>query len=196
MASLQSATDVFRVATQATLAETHKILVATAKREHARVMADDPRPTGFTRQVDGVLGAPEETVKPNGVIRYHYPRMEQVIRFAMETLIEMSPSKSGAYRNSHTLFVDGHAAPTIAAARPGAEISIGNPLPYSRKIEVGTMKMRVAGTERVYRRAQKAVMARFGNTVNVKFAYRSIVGGTAKRGSRETRAPVLIFVAR
>ncbi|MER8762890.1 hypothetical protein [Mesorhizobium sp. M0968] len=167
----------FRVALQGTLAETHRVLVATAKREHAKIMTADPVPSSFVRIVDGAMGAPEESVKPTGVIVYRYPRVEQVVQFAMETLFDLSPVLSGEYRNSHMLFINGVPYPNLKGWRPGLEISITNPVPYARKIEVGKMKMRVPGTDLVYQRARRKIMARYGNMVDVKFTYRAIVGG-------------------
>ena len=74
----------------------------------------------FTRNVDGREGASEESVRPDGVITYIYPRLDAVVQFAMEVLFDLSPVLSGEYRNSHTLFVDG--AGNIARIHTG-EIS-------------------------------------------------------------------------
>src|ERR1700741_5080234 len=81
----------FAEATRRTITATHDVLVKVAKREHAKVMATSPRPIGFTRFVDGAKGRAEETVKPNGVILYQYPRLDIVAKFAMETLYRLSP---------------------------------------------------------------------------------------------------------
>lgn len=187
----------FRIATQATLEETRKQLVKVAKREHARVMETDPRPTTFQRFVDGRLGAVEESVKGNGVIHYVYPRLDIVAQFAMETLFDRSPVLSGEYRNAHQLFLNGTAVPNLKGWKSGDEVSISNPLPYSRKIEVGAMTMRVPGTSRVYQEAAKIVQGRFGNLAGITFTFRAVVGG-AVRGSkaRDLRYPVLIITER
>lgn len=101
------AIQIFRAAAKETIAETHAAHVALAKREHSKVMQADPRPTRFTRSVDGVTGALEEAVKIGGVIRYNYNRLDEVVRFAMDTLFSLSPVLSGEYRMRHQPFVGG-----------------------------------------------------------------------------------------
>lgn len=195
MARIQSSAALFQIATQKTLAQTQKLVVKVAKREHGKVMATPPRPSSFQRIVDGRLGAPEEAVKPNGVIVYRYPRLEEVAQFALETLYDLSPVKSGRYRESHTLFRNGVAVKDLKGLRAGDEITISNPQPYSRKIEVGRMKMRVP--PHVYERAVKIVRARFGNVAKIGFTYRGLTstGGTiisGRRGNRsDLRYPVM-----
>ena len=173
----RSAVRIFSVAAKGAADEVRNVLIAAAKREHALVMSAEPRPTRFTREVDGVAGAPEEQVKLGGIIRYRYPRLEEVVRFAFETLFDLSPVLSGEYRNSHTMFINGGAARNLADWDGNGEIVITNPLPYSRKIEIGKMKMRVSGTDRVYQQAAQKVKRRFGNQANVEFTFRGIVGG-------------------
>lgn len=187
----------FRIAQQATLEETRKQLIKVAKREHARVMGTDPRPTAFQRFVDGRLGATEESVKPDGIIHYVYPRLDIVAQFAMETLFDRSPVLSGEYRMAHQLFLNGSAVTNLKEWASGDEVSISNALPYSRKIEVGVMTMRVPGTSRVYQEAAKIVQGRFGNLASVTFTFRAI-GGRRVRGSksRDLRYPVLVITER
>jgi hypothetical protein len=166
-AKYQAGSTTFRVAAQRTLEQTRKVLVKVAKREHGKVMSDPPIPARFRRFVDGRQGASEETVKGNGVIFYQYPRIEVVAQYALEMLIKYSPVLSGAYRNAHTIYAgDG-------------EIVITNPLPYSRKIEIGHMKMRVPGSSQVYEQAVSATNRRYGNIAKALFTWRGIVGGAA-----------------
>lgn len=169
--------ELFRVAARATVEETKAVLVATAKRELARVKATDPKPTRIIRTVDGVTGAPEEAVRPDGRIVYDFPRLDEIVQAAMETLFELSPVLSGEYRNAHTLFVNGVQARNLEAWDGTGEVVISNPLPYSRVIEAGKMKMRVPGTDHVYEQAEMDLRARFGNQARIKFIYRGIVSG-------------------
>ena len=92
----------FRVAAKETAEETREEIIATARREHARVMQAEPRPSRFIRTVDGVRGASEEAVRADGRIEYVYPRLEEVVRFALETLFDYpglgTPTDSEAVR--------------------------------------------------------------------------------------------------
>lgn len=154
-------------------------LAAFAKREHGKIMRADPRPSGFRRFVDGKEGAAEEAVKAFGVIEYHYQRLNEVVQFAMDTLFALSPVLSGAYRRSHTLFVNGGAVSDLKSWKPtDGEIYIVNPLPYARKIELGKQKMRVPGSDRVYQQAEQILKRRFGNIAAIKFTYRSVSDGS------------------
>ncbi|KRA42096.1 hypothetical protein [Devosia sp. Root635] len=176
--------------------ETQAALVALAKREHRRVMQDDPRPSRFVRTVDGARGAREEQVRPDGTIIYVYPRLDEVVQAAMDLLFELSPVLSGAYRMGHTLFVDGVEARNLEAWSGQGQILISNVLPYSRKIELGKMTMRVPGSEHVYEQAEFTLQQRFGNQARIFFTYRGLMGGsvlTSKQGGNksEYRYPAL-----
>lgn len=191
MARVQGISEQFRIARQSTLAETQRIVVAVAKREHGRVMQTDPRPASFRRFVDGREGAPEEAVRGNGVILYQYPRLDIVGEFAVETLIAKSPvgpPEGGHYRDRHQRFVNGAPVGSFAGYPSGAELAISNSAPYSRKIELGRMHMRVPGTDHVYEQARQVVNARYGTLARVRFGFMEVGGGQ--------RNPALVITER
>jgi len=185
----------FVVGAQGVREEIQRQLVATAKREHAKIMQADPRPSRFIRTVDGVRGAREEVVKPDGTIIYVYPRLNEVVQAALDLLFELSPVHSGAYRKGHTLFVDGVEARNLEAWDGQGEILISNVLPYSRKIELGKMTMRVPGTDHVYEQAEFVLMQRFGNQARIRFTFRGLMTGSVltgrDHGKSEYRYPAL-----
>lgn len=199
MARLQTVSRQFTIAADKVVGDIRAAHVALAKREHNKVMRADPRPVTFTRVVDGRQGAPEEAVRAGGIIVYHYPRLSEVVAFAMQALFDASPVDSGDYRRAHTLFLNGSPVSDISAWRSGDEIAIGNPLPYVRKIELGLMRMRVAGTDRVYERASAMVRRRYGNVAAIRFTFRPLTavvrtsGQTASAATREARQPVIVI---
>lgn len=174
----------FDVAIQETIEETRRVIIATAHREHGTVLKTDPRPARWQQFVDGIEGGRFEAVKGNGVIIIDYDRLDVVVQFAMETLFDKSPVLSGAYRNSHTIFVDGVAVTNLKDRFAGGEVVISNTVPYARKIELGRMTMRAAGSDHVYAQAEQIVRRRFGNVADVRFTYRGIIG-TAIATSRD-----------
>lgn len=176
---LASVREQIEVARQNTLALTREQIVSTAKAAHAEVMASDPRPTSFTRYVDGAAGAEEEAVKPNGVILYDYPRLPVVVEFALEQLRQFSPILTGRYRDSHTIYLNGSPVTSMAGWTATDEVVITNTLPYARVIEMGKMKMRVDGTSQVYEQAVSATNRRYGNLAKALFTYRGVVAGAA-----------------
>lgn len=190
----------FDVARRATAEATQRAIVRTAKRLHGEVMRTDPRPARFTRIVDGQTGAREESVRADGVITYLYPRLDAVVQYAMEVLFELSPVLSGLYRTSHTIFVGGTVVPNLKGWTGGDDIVITNTVPYSRKIELGVMKMRVPASAKVYNQAAKKVRQRFGNVAKIGFTYRGIVGGgvsSTRAGNKsDLRYPALVISER
>jgi hypothetical protein len=179
----------FSVAKQNTLAATQRLIVTTAKTRHGEIMNSDPQPGSFRRWVDGVLSVAEEMVKPDGIIKYNYNRLDLVVQFAMETLFEKSPVLSGDYRNAHTIFMNGVEVSNLADYKSGYEIVILNPLPYARKIEIGKMKMTVPGTDQVYHQAEQIVKSKYDNFAKIAFDYRGVVDGIVfgKSGPRPKR---------
>jgi hypothetical protein len=100
--------------------------------------------------------------------------MAEVVDFALSVLRANSPVGSGdghpgLYRDSHTVFIDGHVVKDASGWQPGQQVNISNPVPYSRKIEIGRMQTSVPG--HVYELAAPVISARYGNSVNVKFVF-------------------------
>jgi hypothetical protein len=178
IARLQAASVSFTAAFDGAVEEQQAQFAAFARAENAKIMADEPRPGSFRRWVDGHEGAVEETVRPDGVIRYAYERLQMVVDFALATLRELSPVLEGDYRAGHIVFVNGTAVESLAESlggrREGSEIVIANGVPYSRKIEFGKMKMRVPGTDHVYSQAELIVKRRMGNLARVSFSFRTV----------------------
>jgi hypothetical protein len=102
----------------------------------------------------------------------------------MQTLFDLSPVLSGEYRNGHRIFLNGFAADNLKNWKPGDDVSITNTLPYARKIEMGSMTMRVPGTDQVYAQALKIVRARYGNVADVSFTFRGVVDGSQVNQAR------------
>lgn len=201
MSRFQPVSQQFRVAIQATLEQTRQALISTARREHEKIMATEPRPSSHYRIIDGVRDAPLEGIRGDGIAIFRYPRIEQVVQFAMEVLFDLSPVDSGDYRRAHTIFVNGREVANLARYKQGDDIAITNYLPYARKIEVGKLQMRIPGTDRVYQQARRKVMERWGNVAEVQFTFRGIVAGyqvnQAKAHNRSNlRFPVLLIKER
>jgi hypothetical protein len=187
------------------LALTHQQIINEAKRLNEEILNSDPRPLGFVRHVDGVI-APEEALKPGGVIVYDYNRLDVIAKRALEILREISPvgkgrdPHPGLYRNSHRLFVDGHSVESLSDWHEGQEVSITNTVVYSQVIEVGGRggkKFRIDGGGRVYQRAQQILKRDpdIRNAADIEFTFRAVFGAgqvnqltqgktTPKRGSK------------
>lgn len=126
------------------------------------------------------------------VIRYLY--MDDIAQFVLQTLRDRSPvgtegdTHPGLYRDSHLLFIDGHVVPDAKNWQPGQALEFANPVPYARKIELGSVKLSVP--PHVYEETAALVDARYGNQVNVKFTFMPVRFGSiqAYAQSREAHA--------
>ncbi|MBR1198828.1 hypothetical protein JQ574_22790 [Bradyrhizobium sp. AUGA SZCCT0158] len=153
----------------------------------------------------------------NQKIVYRFVNMPAIADFARQTLMAGSPVGSGddphigLYRASHLMFLNGQWVADASGWKPGDEIEISNPVPYSRLIEIGILRMRVPGTDHVYQRAEVILRGKYGNDVDVKFLFMPVrfadrraanLIGRLEGKDRDTRAsslkqqPALIIKAR
>ena len=180
MARLQPAELRFPIAMQANLAAVKQELIQTALRESAKIINGKPRPSSFTRNVDGVRGAPETAVKANGFIVYEFQYITEIVAYALQFLVERSPVDSGRYKRSWFVMVDGVRVSNPKDIQPGSIIMISNDQPYSRKIEVGHMRMSVP--HGVVDDASVAVNHVFGNMIKASVGFVDLPGGYVLKG--------------
>lgn len=143
----------------------------------------------YRKWVDGHEGAREETVKPTGTILYRFNRMGAIAQFALSYLINRSPVRSSFpispahgkpvhYRDGLYVAVDGkfilahQFAPNSVPAT--AEISIGNVVAYSRKVDIqliGGKRLSFSTAPFLFDDAVREIKKRFGVLVEVKRVY-------------------------
>lgn len=192
MIALQSPAGQFDAVTAAVAALTHDQIVATAKRLHGEVMRADPRPLNYVRHVDGVE-APEEAVRPGGVIVYDYNRLDVIARDALDLLRKASPVKSGDYVRSHTLYLNLTPVETLTQWRPGDEISIANTVPYARVIETGRRgqkTIKFSMPPHVYEKVAQTLRRAYRDVADIQFTYRAVLGGGQVDQLTRTAAPL------
>lgn len=120
-----------------------KLHARYAKKVLAAHLATLPEKPEVDRYVDGRKGAPEESVKFGGVIRYEFLRLGSVAHMALDLARQLSPVGPGRtskdktkahYRDAWFLMVDGKEVDRVP---PGArEIILTNDMPYHRKLEM------------------------------------------------------------
>ncbi|MGC2853958.1 hypothetical protein ACM64Y_00650 [Novispirillum sp. DQ9] len=136
----------------------------------------------YTRSVDGVEGAPESSVRPDGVIVYRFSVIQEAAAFALAFLVNRSPLRTGRYAKSWKISVDGAWYDGDVFAIPtGKEIIITNDQPYHRRVATGS-----EGFERYKRMmedARQAVMRRWsGGVLEVERAFVDIPGAYRLKG--------------
>jgi hypothetical protein len=126
-------------------ADAKAVLISVAQTGHLKIMRDAAT-QGLEPTWEAYANSPGnsdlQSVKLPGPIVYNYRYLSELIQFALDELRRQSPVVSGAYRDSHTIYVnDAPQGTTIPKTiRPGDRIFISNPVPYARRLEVGRTK--------------------------------------------------------
>ena len=174
-------------------ARTH--LIAVARAGHAKIMSDAARNGGMVPTFEAFAGAPgkpiEQVDPPREAIVYRYFYGRELLRVAMNELRRASPFFTGAYARAHTLFVNGVAVADIPKdIKAGAELFIANPVPYSRRLEIGKTKSGrdfvVSVPNRIYQRTAEKIAKRYVDVARVWFAYVDIAGAYKTKGKLPT----------
>mgnify|MGYP003385971723 CR=1 FL=1 len=169
---------------------------AKQKRDEAidrNTRALDGRKPEFQTIVDGREGNREEAVKLGGQIVYLFdigtPTLNQAVDATYQLLLELSPVRTGKYRQAHLFLVNGierdagqEGAPVVF--KPDDVVSFTNLLPYARRIDRGWSEQAPNG---VYESAYTTIRRQFGGTLNVRFAYDSYPGSGPKAATRKLR---------
>ncbi|MDF2809320.1 MAG: hypothetical protein K0S56_351 [Microvirga sp.] len=170
-------------------AERGKRLAGYARQALAEAQEINRRATGLVppheTYVDGRLGAPLESVKPDGVIVFEFDLLNDLFEWVGEMLVKHSPVLTGRYQDSHAFYADGVEIAPGAEVPPAEEYVFLNLQPYARKIERGLSKQAPDG---VYEAVTVLARRRFNNVASIRFTYRSpllgYVPGAANRAER------------
>lgn len=146
-----------------------------------------------TITVDGTVGAPLESVRPDGgSIIVEWEIVTDVLAWIGQTLRERSPVVSGAYRDGWTLLADGTEV-SEGGQTPAADVyTFVNTVPYARKIEVGLTESGrpfvIQVPNRIAERTAKDAQSRFGNIAKIQSTFISLAESyTLKTNARGAR---------
>ena len=113
-------------------------LAATARKALADLIGSERASSSYRRFVDGVEGTSEDVARQR--IRYEFSSLGNAAQFALNQLKARSPVRSGRYRDSFFVAVDGRAIPERNFVPRGvpsdAEVFVYNTQPYSRRLDV------------------------------------------------------------
>ncbi len=148
--------------------------------------------------VDGIEGASEERVRPDGVIVYAFDLAVDLFKFIADQLELHAPKLTGRFARSFTFYADGREIDVGAEIPQGAsEYVFINAQPYARKIERGLSAQAPDG---VFEAVAALASARFGNLARIRFTFRTPIGGVfaiGKRGDRsDHRTPAISIMLR
>lgn len=153
-------------------------LATVAREGRAALIAEGRASTSYRTVVDGQEGASEDAVRPTGTIVYRFDVLGEAALFALGYLRERSPVRSGDYRNSFWIAVDGRrfSMKTFDPEKVGAaaEVILYNDRPYSRAVNVqmeGGRKLKFKVPPDLFGDALVATRRRFP-TLKVEQLYR------------------------
>lgn len=163
--------------------EVQKLHAALARKglaEHLARLPAGARPQVRTI-VDGRIGASEDAVQPYGLIRYEFSHLGEIALAAMEAVRERVPRKSGRYRDSWFVMVDGAPVAPNAIPLSADEVIIVSDEPYSRRLLVGKRKdgrpfVLTNLAPGFMELAREDVARRFGNQVRVRVQFIALKG--------------------
>jgi hypothetical protein len=153
--------------------------------------------------VDGRVGVPLDSVRPDGTIVFQFDIITQVVTWIEYQLITHSPVRTGRYQQSHRIYIDGgEEFDGKKVPQDAREIVFAPTVPYARLIEPhgnrpGESKQAPDG---VYQAVAELARRQFGG-VRISFGYRSVAGiqesapeRRARPGApRDLRQPAIII---
>ena len=175
---------------------------------------------GFDNQpvvvTDGTPRRDYLQVKPFGKIEFiRRPQMAEAVLWALNQLQKRSPVKTGNYKHSHTLFIDGveveeSLAPEemLLKLKDGQRVQIVNKLPYAKKIEgrKGSKKRGIGAVIGLSSQAPRGVyervvlpllVRRYGRSMFFDFKFVKLTGASkvwGAAGGRKTPLPARALI--
>src|SRR5262245_27786324 len=176
------------------LAEFARGEIQDAKTINRQALGYDPP---LTIYVDGRKNASLESVK--NVIVGDFQLIDALLLWIHSQLGMHSPVRTGLYKKSHALFIDGRMFDPVIPPIPFAadEYAFVNLVPYARKIERGSSPQAPDG---VYEVVAHLAQQQFSGVGRTTFSYRTVLEGlvvAGKEGDRSSRRnPAIIVKAR
>lgn len=136
-----------------------------------------------------------DSVKLPGPIVANFDYRTEIALFTQSTLEKLSPIQSGAYVQAHLIWVNGAPVDMLPSElKLNDQVMLANPLPYSRRLEIGKTK---SGRDfvlqvqpRIYERALRVVRGVYGNTaVDLKYTFVELPGAYNVSGAMARRTP-------
>lgn len=117
----------------------------------------------------------------------------EVVEAALKALRDGSPVVSGAYRDAHTVFVEGEEVENLQEIKPSDQVIIANPIPYARRLEIGKTKSGrdfiVQAPNRLYERVTDQLITKFEGRFKIQFRYLELEGAHQITGKMQQRTP-------
>jgi hypothetical protein len=155
-------------------------LVAFARSELAKTIADGTGSPNYDLYVNNAPATTEENVVLPGPINYVFRWWGDIVTFALQTLLDLSPEASGDYKKSWIVRVDGEQVTDYTNIDSGAVVEIVNDSDYARSITVGHKHYRI-GHQNI-EEARSAVNGVYGNFIDARSTMIQLPDGYILKG--------------
>lgn len=155
--------------------------IERADETNRQAMGDVP---DRTLTVNGRQGAPLSSATAPGVVIVDYALQNDIVKWLWAKIRELSPVRSGRFRDSMRLYADGAMVNSVEETTGAREILIIPTVAYARKLEGGKRPaISAQAPNGVMEVAANEAKGRFGNRVAVKFTYAEVFGGNTHLGA-------------
>lgn len=136
----------------------------------------------YSTVVDGRVGADEDTIRlDGGYVTYIFSVIAQATNYALSECRKRSPVRSGSFRKSWAILVDGAAWDGHAASiQSGAQVTIVNTMPYARKIETAGQRVKVP--PKIVEDVRQVVQRKYQGRIRAEKQFVTLQGGRDARG--------------
>lgn len=160
-------------AQRAMLAQFARENIEQAKKINSAALGKVPPHETF---IDGVRSDALDRVAPTSVVTTHFDLLHEAVVWIVEQLEIHSPvGRTGKYKESHTLFVDGKKAdPRKPLLREFGELVFMALVAYARKIELAEWSEQAP--QGVYQGVAQLARHRYGRIADIAFGFRPAMG--------------------
>lgn len=155
-------------------------LVAFARSELAKVIASGEGSPDYNLFVNNAPATTEDNVVPPGPIIYQFNWWKDIVQFALQTLIDLSPELTGEYKNNWLIRADGQQVADPKDIQVASVVEITNDMPFHRSIVVGHKHYRI-GHQNI-EEARSKVMSLYGNFITARNTMIQLPDGYVMRG--------------
>lgn len=142
-------------------------------------------PPRYTTAVNGRLGVSEDSVVLPGPIVYTFDAGSEIATYLLDFLQARAPKDTGDYAKGFFFIQDNRRFVWPTSIDGNKAFYITNDRPFSRKIEIGAMKMRVP--PHIFEDAVQAARRRFGNLAKFRVQFLELSGGYVLKGGRRSK---------
>jgi hypothetical protein len=131
--------------------------------------------------VDGVAGADEDKVRPDGTIEYAFSLSSDIFPWIARMLQQFAPVRSGRFKSSFELFADGAVIDPNGIIPQAAAYIFESIVAYASKIE-GESKPPESkqAPNGVFEAVATLAQQQFGSQANISFSYRTPLDGSSE----------------